>query len=71
MKPEFKIIENKKGKFEVYYVEYINLMFHTRQKLIPYITWSGLDKVYAFSTLKIAQEELRLEILKNTTYGKE
>jgi len=63
MKPEFKIVENQQGKFEVYYVQ--------NKRLIPFITWSGLDKVYAFSSFEIAKEELRLEILKNTTYGKE
>ena len=66
MKPKFKILENKDGKFEVYYVEYITEMFHTRQKLIPYITWAGLNKVYEFSSLEIAIEELKKEIIFNT-----
>lgn len=61
MYPKFKIIKNQQEKFEVYYVD-------TNKRLIPYITWTGLNKVYAFSTLEIAREELRLEILKNTDY---
>jgi len=63
MKPEFKILENQQGKFEVYYVQ--------NKILIPFITWTGLYKVYAFSSLEVAKEELRLEILKNTTYEKQ
>ena len=58
--PKFKIVKNQQNKFEVYYVE--------NNRLIPYITWTGLDKVYAFTSLEIAKEELRLENLKNTYY---
>ena len=60
MNPKFKIVKNQQSKFEVYYVE--------NNRLIPYITWTGLNKVFAFSSLEIAEEELRLEILKNTEY---
>lgn len=63
MKPEFKIKETIDGKFEVYYVE--------NKKLKPFVTYSGSDRIFAFSKLKLAIEELKSEILKNTTYGKQ
>jgi len=59
-KPSFKIVKNQYNKYEVYYVD--------GENLVPYITWTGLNKVYAFSSLEIAKEELRLENLKNTQY---
>lgn len=65
MKPEFKIKKNKQGKYEVYYI-YKHRTFFNKEVLKPYITWSGLDKVYPFSTLETAIKELKIEITKNT-----
>lgn len=64
MKPEFRIKENEKGKFEVYYIE--SLGFRCKEILKPYVTWSGLDKVYEFDTIESAIRELQLEVIKNT-----
>lgn len=66
MKPEFRIKENENGKFEVYYVESITYFFISKEILHPYITWSGLDKVFEFDTIESAIRELQLEVIKNT-----
>lgn len=68
MKSEFRIKENEEGFFEVYYVESKGNSFFTEGKelLKPYITWSGYDNAYPFSTLENAIEELKQEVIKNT-----
>lgn len=68
MKPEFRIKENTEGKFEVYYIETkgSSFFFKDKEVLKPFITYAGLDKVYAFSSLKTALEQLKLEIIKQT-----
>ena len=66
MKPEFKIKENKYGKFEVYYVEHKIGLFSHKEILHPFITWSGLDEVYAFNSIEIAIEELKKEVINQT-----
>jgi hypothetical protein len=65
MKPEFRIKKNENGKFEVYYVEKVKTFFGSRTKevLKPYVTWSGLDKVFEFSTMEIAVDELKAEVI--------
>jgi len=65
MKPQFKILKNKNGKFEVYYIQRHKSLFK-KEILKPYVTWSGLDKVYAFSNLDVAIDELQKEIILNT-----
>jgi hypothetical protein len=68
MLPQFKIVENKEGKFEVYYVEKITRSWDFKVKVVlkPYITYAGLDYVYPFSSLENAINELKIEIIKNT-----
>jgi len=65
MKPEFRIKENKNGKFEVYYIERHETFFK-KEILKPYITWAGLDEIFQFSSIEVAIKELELEIIKNT-----
>ena len=65
MKPQFKIKENKEGKFEVYYVEKKGKIFK-KEVLKPFITWRGTDEVYAFSSIDIAVKELKQEVMIQT-----
>lgn len=65
MKPRFKIKQNEKGKFEVYYIKR-HATFFKKEILKPYVTWSGLDEVFEFSTLDVAIQELKKEIILNT-----
>ena len=65
MKPQFKIKKNKEGKFEVYYVEEKGKIFK-KEVLKPFVTWSGIDEVYAFSSIDIAIRELKQEVIKQT-----
>jgi len=65
MKPQFIIKENEKGKFEVYYVERYATFFK-KEILKPYVTWSGLDEVFEFSTIDVAISELKKQIMINT-----
>lgn len=65
MKPRFKIKQNEKGKFEVYYIERHETFFK-KEILKPYVTWSGLDEVFEFSTIDVAIQELKKEIILNT-----
>lgn len=62
MKPQFRILENKDGKYEIYYVDSISL--RGKEKLKPFITWSGLDKVYSFRTIESAVDNLKLESIR-------
>lgn len=66
MKPEFRIKENKEGKFEVYYVEYKFGLFSHKEILHPFITWSGTNKVYAFTDIQNAIKELKQEVINQT-----
>ena len=67
MKPKFRIKENSEGKFEVYYVEKIVWTCKGQKEVLkPFITWSGLDTVYPFSTIDLAIDELKLEVIKQT-----
>ena len=68
MTPQFRILKNKDGKFEVYYVEKVKTFFGIKLKevLKPYITWSGLEKVYPFNSIDVAILELKQEVIKNT-----
>lgn len=65
MRPQFKIKENKKGEFEVYYIERHETFFK-KEILKPYITWSGLDEVFPFDNIDIAIKELGYEVIKST-----
>ena len=69
MKPEFRIKENKSGRFEVYYVQKKEsgffLLSH-KEVLKPYITYSGTQRVYPFSSLAVALSELKIEIDSHT-----
>ena len=64
MKPEFRILQNNNFKFEVYYVER-KRSFFKKEVLKPYITYAGLDMVYPFSSIEIAIDSLKDEIIKN------
>jgi ABC-type transporter MlaC component len=68
MKPEFRIKQNEKGKFEVYYVEVKGSSYFTKNKevLKPFITYAGLEIVYPFSKIETAIEEMKAEIIKQT-----
>ena len=65
MSPEFRILQNINFRYEVYYV-YKKATFFKKEILKPYLTYSGLDKVYPFMNLEIAVEELKKEVIKNT-----
>lgn len=64
MKPQFRILQNKNGNFEVYYIEKIN--FFGKEILKPFITRAGLDDVFPFSNLDLAIDELKKEAIKQT-----
>jgi len=68
MKPQFRIKENVNGKFEVYYVEKVKtfLGIRTKEVLKPYVTWSGLDEIYAFNTIEAAITHLKAEVILQT-----
>jgi len=68
MKPEFRIKQNNKGKFEVYYVEIVgtSYFFKGKEVLKPFITYSGSDRIFEFSSLEIAIKELKQEVIKQT-----
>ena len=70
MKPEFRIIENKNKKYEVYYVENkgSSYFFKDKEVLKPYITYSGSNRIFEFSSRLVALEELKNEISKNTDF---
>jgi len=65
MMPKFKILENKDGKFEVYYIER-HKSFFKKEILNPYVTWRGSDRVFEFSNLDVAIDEMQKQILLNT-----
>lgn len=62
MKPKFRILENKKGKYEVYYVS--RKTFWGKEILKPFVTYSGIDKAYGFTSLEMAIKELKIECVK-------
>jgi len=68
MKPEFRIKENENGKFEVYYVESVgsSFFFKGKEVLKPYITYSGSDRIFEFSSMEVALGELKHEVFMNT-----
>ena len=67
MEPRFRIIKNKEGKFEVYYVELCSYYyFFTKEVLRPFITYAGTNIIFAFSKLETAVRELEVEVIKNT-----
>ena len=70
MKPEFKIKQNTHGKFEVYYVEIkgTSYFFKDKEVLKPYITYSGSDRVFEFSSMEVALGELKHEVVMNTEH---
>jgi hypothetical protein len=65
MKPEFRIIKNHFGRFEVYYVESRKtyFLFKTKEVLKPYITYSGSDRIFPFKTIESAISELKTEVI--------
>ena len=68
MKPEFRIVENKKGKFEVFYVETKggSYFFKDKEVLKPFITYAGSNKIYSFESIENAIKELKQEVIIQT-----
>jgi hypothetical protein len=68
VKPEFRIKQNNKGKFEVYFVEVVGTSYFFENKVVlkPFITYSGSDRIFEFSSLEIAIKELKQEVIKQT-----
>ena len=67
MKPKFVIKENQDGKFEVYYVEIIKKTLRKQEVVLkPYVTYLGTEKVFPFSSMKSAIEELKNQVIQDT-----
>ena len=62
--PKFKFIQNSQGKWGVFYVSRKKTFFR-KEKLTPFITYSGSDRVFEFSSYQAAKREFDIEIHKH------
>ncbi len=56
---EFRIVEQDR----LFYTEYLKVGLF-KDKWLPFVTWSGLDKAYGFSSLINAENALLMEVKK-------